>query len=100
MFFMDSEHPTQETKLTYGWIRTGKKQVGTTANLTRLNIVGEIQLWHIAQAITSQYETINAESIIDFMGKIRSQYESKTVRLILDINMNFYIEKFKISSTK
>lgn len=85
ILFIDSVHPTQATKLTYGWIRTGKtKHVGTTASRTRLNIVGAIQLGHIAEAITSQYETINAESIIDFMGKIRSQYDSKTVHLILD----------------
>ena len=85
ILFIDSVHPTQATKLAYGWIRTGKtKHIGTTAARTRLNIVGAIQLGHIAQAITSQYETINAESIIDFMGKIRSQYDSKTVHLILD----------------
>lgn len=85
ILFMDSVHPTQATKLAYGWIRTGTtKHVGTTASRTRLNIVGAIQLGHIAEAITSQYETINAESIIDFMGKIRAQYGSKTVHLILD----------------
>ena len=86
ILFMDSVHPTQATKLTYGWIRTGKtKYVGTTASRTRLNIIGAIQLGHIAEAITSQYETINAESIIDFMGKIRTQYNTqKTIHLILD----------------
>lgn len=85
ILFMDSVHPTQATKLAYGWIRTGKtKHVGTTASRTRLNIVGAIQLGHIAETITSQYETINAESIIDFMSKIRSQYGAKTVHLILD----------------
>ena len=73
ILFMDSVHPTQATKLTYGWIRTGQtKQVGTTASRTRLNIVGAIQLGQIAEAITSQYETINAESIVDFMCKIQS----------------------------
>lgn len=85
ILFMDSVHPTQATKLTHGWIRTGKtKYVGTTASRTRLNIVGAIQLGRIAEAITSHYETINAESIIDFMGKIRSKYDSKIVHLILD----------------
>lgn len=86
ILFMDSVHPTQATKLTYGWIRTGKKKhVGTTASRARLNIIGAIQLGHIAEAITSQYETINAESIIDFMGKIRTQYNTqKTIHLILD----------------
>ncbi len=86
ILFIDSVHPTQATKLTYGWIRTGKiKHVGTTASRTRLNIIGALQLGHISEAITSQYETINAESIIDFMGKIRSQYNSeKTIHLVLD----------------
>jgi transposase len=85
IFFMDSVHPTQATKLAYGWIRTGKtKHIGTTASRTRLNIVGAIQLGHIAQAITAQYETINAESIVDFMGKICSHDRSKTTHLILD----------------
>lgn len=86
ILFMDSVHPTQATKLTYGWIRTGQtKHVGTTASRTRLNIIGAIQLGHISEAITSQYETINAESIVDFMGKIRVRYSTKnTIHLILD----------------
>lgn len=85
ILFMDSVHPTQATKLTYGWIRTGKtKHVGTTASRTRLNIVGAIQLGHVAEAITAQYETINAESIINFMNKVREQHGSKRVHLILD----------------
>ena len=85
ILFMDSVHPTQATKLAYGWIRTGKtKHVGTTASRTRLNIVGAIQLGYVSEAITAQYETINAESIINFMDKIRDQYGSKTVHLILD----------------
>jgi transposase len=86
ILFMDSVHPTQATKLTYGWIKTGKtKHVGTTASRTRLNIIGAIQLGHIAEAITSQYETINSESITDFMSKIRTQYTiHKTIHLVLD----------------
>lgn len=58
--------------------------MGTTANRTRLNIVGAIQLGHISEAITSQYETVNAESIMNFMNKIREKYGEKTVHLILD----------------
>lgn len=85
ILFMDSVHPTQATKLAYGWIRTGTtKHVGTTASRTRLNIVGALQLGHIAETIASQYETINAESIINFMSKVRAQYGSKKVHIILD----------------
>ena len=85
ILFMDAVHPTQATKLSYGWIRTGQtKHVETTGSRTRLNIVGAIQLGNIAAAVTAQYETINGESIIDFMTKLRGQYGSKTVHLILD----------------
>lgn len=86
ILFMDSVHPTQATKLTYGWIRTGQtKHVGTTASRTRLNIVGAIQLGHISKAITSQYETVNGESIMNFLCKIRTQYHTqKTIHLIVD----------------
>jgi len=85
ILFMDAVHPTQATKLSYGWIRTGQtKHVETTGTRTRLNIVGAIQLGNIAETMTAQYETINGESIIDFMTKLRGQYGSKTVHLILD----------------
>lgn len=85
ILFMDSVHPTQTTKLSYGWIRTGKKkEISTTAGRTRLNIVGAIQLGQLADALTSQYDTINAESIVDFMKKMRSHYGEKTIHLILD----------------
>jgi transposase len=85
ILFMDAVHPTQATKLSYGWIRTGQtKHVETTGSRTRLNIVGAIQLGNIAETVTAQYETINGESIIDFMTKLRGQYGSKTVHLILD----------------
>jgi transposase len=85
ILFMDSVHPTQATKLTYGWIRKGQtKHIGTTASWTRLNIVGAIQLGHLADTITAQYTTINAESIMDFMGKLRTKHGEKKLHLILD----------------
>jgi len=53
---MDAVHPTQATKLSYGWIRTGQiKHVKPTGSRTRLNIVGAIQLGNIAESITAQY---------------------------------------------
>ena len=84
--FMDSVHPSQATKLTHGWIKTGTdKHVKTSASRTRLNIVGGIQLGHLAKAITAQYDTVNSESVIDFMEHVRSTFaNSKTIHLILD----------------
>ena len=82
---MDAVHPTQATKLSYGWIKTSHtKHVDTTASRTRLNIVGAIELGHISETITAKYDTINATSIVDFLEKIRTHFGSKTVHIILD----------------
>lgn len=86
LYFMDAVHPTQATKVSSGWIRTGTdKPIKTTGSRTRLNIVGAIRLGYLAEAITSQYQTVNGESVVDFMGTLRLQNKEKgTIHLILD----------------
>jgi len=86
LLFMDAVHPTQATKVTSGWIRTGiDKTIETTGSRTRLNIVGAIRLGHLSDAITEQYKTVNGDSIIDFLNKIKRTYPSKkTIQLVLD----------------
>ncbi len=37
ILFIDGVHPTQGTKLAYGWMRKGQK---TTGSRTRLNLMG------------------------------------------------------------
>jgi len=50
-----------------------------------LNIVGAIRLDHLSDAITEQYKTVNGDSIIDFLEKIKRTYASnKTIQLVLD----------------
>ncbi|WP_272166427.1 IS630 family transposase, partial [Vibrio diabolicus] len=45
VLFMDAVHPTQSTKLSYGWIRKGQdKVIETTGSRTRLNIIGALPL--------------------------------------------------------
>jgi transposase len=79
LLFMDAVHPTQATKVTFGWIRTGvDKIIETTGSRTRLNIVGAIRLGHLAEAITKQYEkTVNGEAIIDFLLMSKKPIEIK-----------------------
>ena len=74
------------TKISHGWIKKGtEKHVRTTASRMRLNIFGSIRLGHLDETLTSQYETINAESIIDFLPKLREQYSDyKRIHFILD----------------
>jgi transposase len=86
ILFMDAVHPTQATKLSCGWIRTGEdKVINTTGSRTRLNIIGAIRLGHLAETTTAQYMTINGESIIDFLEKVREKYQtSGAIHLIVD----------------
>ena len=83
---MDRVHPSQATKITYGWIRTGKeKRIETTASRTRVNVLGAIELGNLSQAVTEKYDTINSESIASFFEVVRSQYNSSgTIHMILD----------------
>ncbi len=85
LLFMDAVHPTQATKITSGWIKTGvDKPIETTGSRTRLNIIGAIELAHIEEAIIGQYDTVNGDSIIEFFHKIRAHYGDKAVHLVLD----------------
>ena len=77
LLFIDAVHPTQATKVTSGWIKTGvDKPIETTGSRTRLNIVGAIRLGFLSEAITHQYKTVNGESMIDFFDKIKKHYAS------------------------
>ena len=72
ILFMDSVHPTQETKITYGWIRTGvEKLIATVASRQRLNITGAIDLSTMS-VLTREYETINGSSTINFLQAIEA----------------------------
>lgn len=86
IYFIDAVHPSQATKLSYGWIKTGKtKKVNTTASRTRVNLAGAIQLNKLSEAITGQYDTINADSIADLMKKMGAhQGEKGTIHMVLD----------------
>ena len=86
ILFMDAMHPTQATKVSCGWIKTGTdKSIGTTGSRTRLNLVGAVDLQHIAATHVSRYEKVNSETIIDFFTELRRNEKSKkTIHLILD----------------
>ena len=86
IIFIDSVHPTQATKLSYGWIRKGKTvEISTTASRTRINLIGAIELENIKETVTAEYETINGESVIDFFNKLREQYSTQIkLHVILD----------------
>jgi transposase len=87
LLFMDAVHPTQATKVTSGWIRTGvDKTIETTGSRTRVNVVGAIRLGYLEETVTKQYEkTVNGDAIIDFFYHIKEKYKNKSViNLVLD----------------
>jgi transposase len=74
ILFMDSSHPTQETKFSYGWIRKGKdKLIPTTASRTRVNISGALDLKNM-KLVSDTFETINSDSVGVFLREIETAY--------------------------
>ena len=85
IFFADSVHPSQATKVSCGWIRTGEeKLIGSTGSRTRMNICGALNLEDMS-LISASYETINTESIIEFLTRVRGNYDKKVkIHYIVD----------------
>lgn len=85
ILFMDSVHPTQETKISSGWIKKGvEKMIATVAGRKRINLTGAIEL-NTLSILTEEYETINASATIDFLEKVLDKYpNSKTIHIIAD----------------
>ncbi|GHX36581.1 DDE endonuclease [Vibrio cholerae] len=86
ILFIDAVHPTQATKVSHGWIRTGHdKSVETTGSRSRLNLIGALNLNDIGGTIIHDYETINSESIVRFFCQIRERYPLEhKLHIILD----------------
>lgn len=86
LLFMDAVHPTQATIITAGWIKKGiDKPIETTGSRTRLNIIGAIRLGHLSETIINKYQTVNGESIIEFLNRTRDLYSSSsTIHIVLD----------------
>lgn len=87
VLFMDAVHPTQSTKLSYGWIRKGQdKLIETTGSRTRVNLIGALPLKEISDTITDTYETIDSESIVRFFWKLKKECYplEQTVHIVLD----------------
>lgn len=85
ILFMDSLHPTQATKVSYGWIKTGEnKLIASIASRTRINITGAINLANM-ESIHQEYPSVNAASTIDFLKQIESYYpNAPKIHVFLD----------------
>lgn len=87
VLFIDGVHPTQATKISYGWICKGqKKAVKTTGSRTRLNIMGALNLKTPEYPLICEYKTINEYNVSRFFNEIRKVYPdyNQKIHVILD----------------
>lgn len=86
ILFIDGVHPTQGTKLAYGWMPKGQKTVvKTTGSRTRLNIMGALNLNDIGSTVVREYDSINSLNIGRFFIAIRETYPvTQKLHIILD----------------
>lgn len=84
ILFGDGVHPSMQTKVACGWIKTGiNKDISTTASRTRINIFGAINLDDMRLTHAS-YKTIDSEAMSHFLQELRNNYGNKKIHLILD----------------
>ena len=85
ILFIDAVHPTMATKIAKAWIHKKLgKIIKTTASRTRMNIIGSIELMTM-KVVSNDYDTINSDSVILFLNKVKSEYsKAKKIHIILD----------------
>ena len=85
VLFGDSVHPTQQTRLAYGWVKQGQeKLIEVNSGRKRINIMGALML-ETMRFIYKDFETINGQSTVEFLKLIENAYpDAKIIHLILD----------------
>jgi len=88
ILFLDAVHPTQATKISYGWIRKGEdKAIVTTGSRSRMNLVGALALDDIGNTVVEHYDTINSENIVRFFWRLKKEGHyplEQKVHIVLD----------------
>ncbi len=96
IYFADAVHPTLNAKPSYGWMRRGKpKTLLTIGSRKRVNIHGAIDI-HNQDVITLSADSINADSTIALLTRIRDKnpHLSK-IYIILDNARSHHAKKVK-----
>ena len=85
VLFGDSVHPTQQTRIAYGWIKKGKDSViEVTSARKRINLMATLNL-ETMQFTYNDYETINGTAAVEFLKIIEAAYpHAKKIHLIWD----------------
>lgn len=85
VLFGDSVHPSQQTRVAYGWVKKGKeKLLESTGARKRVNLMGALGLEEM-NFVYESFETINGEAAVKFLQKLETTYPHyKKIHLIWD----------------
>lgn len=84
IYFVDAVHPQFQSKAVCGWIKKGEvKTLPTTSDQYRLHFVGALALKNM-EILVQEYDTVNAESMIDFCKKLESSSKATKIHIICD----------------
>lgn len=95
--FSDAVHPNLQTEVGKGWIKKGeKKEIPSASGRQRLNILGAINLEEKTSPLIKMYDTINADSVIDFIEALENKYpDASSINYICDNARYFYSKKVR-----
>lgn len=97
IYFVDAVHPEHQSQATCGWMKKGtQKTLQTTGKQLRLHVAGAVCLAGM-KFFTQEYETIDADAMIDFFRNLEKSSNASTIYVILDnarSNKNKKLEEF------
>lgn len=95
--FTDATHPNLQTEVGRGWIKKGtEKEIPTASGRQRINILGAINLEEKSSPLIEFYETINRDSVVDFIEKLENKYpNAPNIHYICDNAKYFYAKEVK-----
>lgn len=101
VYFVDAVHPEHQSQAVSGWIKKGEcKTLQTSGKQLRLHFAGALSLVGM-KIVVSEYETVDADAMLDFFKKLETQSKAPTIHVILDnarANKNKKLSEFLKSS--
>ncbi len=101
LYFVDAVHPEHQSQAVCGWIKKGEcKTLQTSGKQLRLHFAGALCLEGM-KIVVNEYETVDADAMLDFFKKLETQSQASTIHVILDnarANKNKKIEEYLTTS--
>ena len=97
VYFVDAVQPEHQSLAVCGWIKKGvQKTLQSTGKQLRLHFAGALCLTGM-KIVSQEFETVDADAMIDFFKNLRNTSSASTIYVILDnarSNKNKKLEEF------